>query len=366
MRRPLFHKGLRIIELSIILYRMLALDSTPKPSVRLFEEVRTQLIEKTIQTMQQITADTLARKEGYLQNPEKLTRGIYYPYDYFTALGKTSQTSKAEQLQNEDLFFHGHAPTDFFELSSDNESLSGKRVCTFVLKKGVLPGAALKAIREGLSILGCGETCQIAQWTAVQDILGDQKFNALFAAGTKTPLIIGSRLSTNPISVLRNYLKEKLTPSTRLKKGDHVFLNNISYHHKHPLGPAVGFNLICVDDTPGSEKFCGLGLPPEGVTWAELFQQLVSDYNAPPCHLGMLSERTKRAYLKAMGPEARKQAETLKEAMITIDDFTTHPREIEILDELNAKLVTLLANSTLEKGRDLLDSLKPKVGTRQN
>ena len=93
-----------------------------------------------------------------------------------------------------------------FQLVSDRDSPSGKKVAGFVLKEGVLPNDALHAIEDGLSLFGCAEVCQIAQYAAIEDVLGTSKFNALFAADSSTPLMIGSTLPNNPISRLRLYL----------------------------------------------------------------------------------------------------------------------------------------------------------------
>ena len=46
---------------------------------------------------------------------------------------------------------------------------------------------ALKAIRAGISLIGCGEVCQIAQYATLEEVLGTSKFDALFAADSPTP-----------------------------------------------------------------------------------------------------------------------------------------------------------------------------------
>lgn len=327
-------------------------------------EVSQRLQDVSAEQIKQIVSDNTTRK-NHKENIQLLAKGIFYPHEYYKALNEHESNERLTWFTNRDSFFHGYASPKHFEIVSDPSSPSGKKVACFVLKSGVLPSEALNAIKEGLTLLGCGETCQIAQYIAIKDVWGTSKFDALFASNTKTPLIIG-RADNNPISKLRNYLMQLNPALSEIKKGDLVYIQNAnSYSSKHLKGQSSGDNTLCIDDTIESQKFTTLGLSPNGNSHEEIQDYLISKYNVPCKDLEGLSEKTKKAYLEFIGGEAVAKSEKLKNTQITLEEFKEqNGGTVTIVCELDAKRITAIANSSLKQARKLFDSYDVRKGSR--
>lgn len=329
-------------------------------------EVHTRLQDKTVEIIQDITSDNINRK-GYKENLQLLAKGISYPIDYFNALTETRQQQRIDFFRDRNNFYHGFASAKHFEMIPDNATHSGKKVGCFILKNGVLPSEALKALREGLSLVGCAEVCQIAQYGAIEDILGTEKFNMLFAANSQTPLIIGSTEPRNPISRLRIYLlKENPSPS-EIKKGDLVRIANAPlYFSKHLIiGPCQAYNSICVDDTIGSQKFTALGTAPNGLTHNQMKEVLLADFNTSPNSLDYLSRGTHQKLMQHIGAEGIATAKSMENLQLTPAEFEAQGGgTISITCELDAKRITALANASLKAARNLFDSYDVRKGSR--
>lgn len=328
-------------------------------------EVQGRLRDRSVEIIKEIVTDSTNR-EGYREDHKLLQKGIFYPNEYFDALTENNETPRLDYFGKRDSFFHGFVSPKFFKMVPDDKSPSGKKIACFMLEDGVLPSEGLKAMREGITLLGCAEVCQIAQYAAIEDVLGTSKFNALFASTSSTPLMIGSALPNNPISRLRVYLMQENPSTSEIKKGDLVFTKNAaSYYSKHLLGIAGGYNTICVDDTAGSQRFTTLGLDPNGLTHDQLQDTLIADYNSSSRRLESFSDKTRQAYLTSIGEKGISLAEELKTTQLSSQEFTEQGGgKATIVCELDAKRITDLANSTLENARRLLDSYNVRKGNR--
>ena len=286
-------------------------------------EVHACLVNKTAQFIKEISAENIQRKDDCSKVINLLNEGIYNPVDYYFLLKSNNQTARLDWLKKNDFAFHGYTSLKNFEMVPEDGFTSAKKVCCFVLKKGVLPSDALHAMRKGLTLMGCGEAVQLAQYLAIEDVLKPEKFNVLFAADSQTPLIIGSRLNNNPISRLRNYFVKEVSPdSSEIKKGDHVYITNAtSYLEKHPTGSSQGYNVTCVDDTIGSQKFTTLGLPSEGVTHSQFQDIAISRYNLHYRSMESYSERTKTELCSQLGSNVITTSKKMADAQITSDEF---------------------------------------------
>ena len=321
--------------------------------------MRGRLNDKSVEVLTEIAKDNAHRMDGFVKDIQLLSKGVFYFTDYFNSLKEKNQTDRINYFRDRNAFFHGHTSPKHFTLADQETSPSGKKVANFVLKNGVLPSEALNAMKNGLSLLGCGEVCQIAQYAALEDILGVDKFNALFASDTPTPLMIGSQLPTNPISRLRLYLMKE-NPSS-MQKGDLVHIeNSANYAAKHVTGHAHAFNVLCADDTLGSQKFIGLGLPPEGLTHDQINALLLNEFNLPLDSFERWSPSV-RHFFRGMISKSTE----LKDMQLTPERF----RELgggkcTLLCTLDAERITALANSTLAEARKLLDGYDVRVGSR--
>jgi hypothetical protein len=197
-------------------------------------------------------------------------------------------------------FMTGAVPKKDFSLIEDSTYPTGYQG-GFILKKGKSPSEALETIRKGLTLTGCGEVCQIAHYEALLSVLGKEKFNALFAADSPTPLRIDAVNMKNPI--YRLFQNTKIDGKPIEKGTQYHFTNSRLYIMKHPTGEARGINVLCVDDTPGKEKFIGLGLDPKGETSAQIAKRLFEEYNKSPIAFELVSRDLKIKLLRRYTPE---------------------------------------------------------------
>ena len=149
------------------------------------EAVQARLNHKISEAVQSIVADS-ARRMDFGNDHKLLERGIFYPQEYFKALQATGNVARLRYLLQRDAFYNGYLNPKFFTLAEKADGPSGKMALNFVLRQGADSVAALESIRTGLSLIGCGEVCQLAQYEAVLDLIGPEKFRALFSADTTT------------------------------------------------------------------------------------------------------------------------------------------------------------------------------------
>ncbi len=340
-------------------------QSVNTPNILTREEVCIRLSDSISNVIRSIAADSQERL-NYNANHSLLQRGIFYPQDYYKALKENNQNERLEHLYQRDSFYHGFLNTKHFKLAEDKSSPSGKMVLNFILKDGVDSVEALLSIRKNLSLIGCGEVCQVAQYEAVLEIIGPEKFKILFSADSTTPLMIGSKLNNNPIARLRTYFVKENPQLETIRKGDQLYFQNIGiYVDKHLNGQCRGYNVICVDDSSEDPKFTTLGLPPGGLTKAEMEETLRSDYNRPFAGFDYLTEKTQKAFFKIVGAQAVASTKQNAQFQISVEEFEEMGGgKTTLLCELDAAKITLLANSSIEKARILFDNYKVKRGTR--
>jgi hypothetical protein len=242
-------------------------------------------------------------KEGFKTDKRALTEGVWYPFSHWKAVESIDQAA-TKKLMEFLAATHSHvcgfANRKFFQNIPDftSSGFKGYRIMHFVLKDNVLPTDAIKSVRLGLSIIDCGMACQIARYGALLEVLGEKKFNILFGNSNRgqkmnigylvddhlQPMKYFVRFSEAAIeSVVRqNYKKkpEKIQGemgNRPVKVGELVEIRGVATHRqKHPWTENAGYNLICSDDTPGKQRFIGLGT--EG-TEEEIVKQLVAGYN---------------------------------------------------------------------------------------
>jgi len=317
-------------------------------------EVEGRLTNKVIEVMQNIARLNMSNTN--------LDAGVHYPLPYVKALQDSDSEKNQERLKTfkeYGMSYHGYASPKHFKMVADPESPSGKQVLTFVLKPGVLASKALEKLESGLSVLGCGETCQVAQYRAILDVLGAEKFDALFAEDGPTPLIVSGTHPKNPISKLRNYICKKEANLDEVRRGDLVyFYNAASYQEKHQFGASQGYNSICMHEAGGSSRFTGLGWPSEGLNHGQIQKVMRSKYNADPANpREVLSEKIWKKL-----PKTRPD---FQERQITPAEFTKEGGgKIQLVCQLDTKRITALANSTLADARRLLDSYNVSIRPR--
>ncbi len=202
--------------------------------------------------------------------------GIQYPLDFrWTDPG-------FHMLREKGIFMNGYAPRSSWEQVGANQ---------FRVRNGVLPSEALEKFTNGPTVGECGMAIRAAQYMAFMAVVGKDIFNRVFANNTPNHIYIGSNLpnQNNPIDRFTTFTEaakngisgeEGYRP---VEPGDVVhFIGHNLYPQKHPSGSWMAINTICIDNTPGQQKFAGLGLPPNGISEREIKQLLLKSYNETP------------------------------------------------------------------------------------
>lgn len=301
-------------------------------------DMLTRLNDIACEKMQAICADNRHRLENCKGDPQLLSKGIFYPHEYYAALKATNQAEQIATLKKTDSFYQGFVSPDHFRIDTTLGPMMENLCGSFRLKENVRPSEALKAAVEGPSIILCGVVCQIARMLAVQEVLGTEKFDALFASNSPTPFKLGLNC---PISQLLKFSDEE-NPFYSIGKGDLVqFPNHYLYRNKHKMGIAGAYNTLCIGveeikfrDIP---KFTSLGISGEGITPEEMNNLLIDEFNAPPDYeLEYLAEETQ----KVVSNRFNKAAGEVKLS----EEFRS---KFENISRFDAKKITALVNGNL-------------------
>lgn len=231
-------------------------------------------------------------------------KGIWYPQDYINAFGET-QSKWVERLRENGSLVDGWMPQQFWEPVYDQIGLNTikRRAWTFLAKKDVLPSDAIKAAKVGLCILECGAVCQIARYDALLKALGEDKFNRLFdekQGGQRINVGYAIDDDLQPMKFFVDFTEtaKKAAPGSLNKRivkiGQIVLFHGVSeYHKKHPNGMGANYNVICMDDTNGAQKYIGHGLSSKGETEEEIALRMAKDFNQQPNYYSRLPESVK-------------------------------------------------------------------------
>ena len=94
-----------------------SIDHSVHPG-HLLEDVRTRLNDIACEKMQAICADNWHRLENCKTDPQLLSKGIFYPHEYYEALKETNQTAQIETLKKTDSFYHGLVSSEHFRIDT--------------------------------------------------------------------------------------------------------------------------------------------------------------------------------------------------------------------------------------------------------
>lgn len=301
--------------------------------------VRTRLNHTMCEKINAINALHQQNMNGYKSDVQLLNRGVFYPPEYYFALKQKNQTKRIEALFKKEFFFKGYLSSNHFNrIEGDN----------FSVKKGVLPSDALKYIFEGLCLMGCGQVVQAVQYAAIQEVLGADKFNALFSPDGPAPLVICIEdESISPLSKLRVLINKKNPQPAEIKNGDSVYFeNHEDYDAKHLGGTTPGHHTICIDDN--GKEFAAFGLPPGGLNSEEIKEDLLKEFNSEPESIEYLPERIRNGF-EMIIQRAPHQFRSLKNKVCTMKEFEAKSGgRATLLHRLDVNKIILLANSSLE------------------
>lgn len=225
---------------------------------------------------------------------KKATQGVFYPGDLIHLLEASKEHALLEGARNQKCFINGWVNADYFD--SVVEKLPDRRrqirCFSFIAKDEVTASEALKAAKTGLRILDCGNVCEIALYDALLQELGEDKFNRLFSKEHGQKLNIGfTHDEVQPMRYFCRFTEAAIQQipgqvgSRRVQVGDVVSFNGVDeYRKKHPNGMGSNYNVVCIDATPGSQKYVGHGLSAKGAAEAEIALLMANEYNQKPDH----------------------------------------------------------------------------------
>lgn len=208
----------------------------------------------------------------------------------------------------------------------------------FILKPGMSPSRAIRAIFRGPTRLECNTMMIAIEYRAIRAAIGAHRFSRAFAQrGIHIEIAAATR-----DHVLGPWLKSVDNPtSDDLEPGDWVyFANHDEYLYKHPAGAWQGENALYVGENADGEKlYSGFGV--SSVTEDEMLLELLRAYNAPRS-----AEDEARAWAE-MSAEDKKRVEWVKaneivaaadedEAVALIEDaldLTADSFEYDVIEE---------------------------------
>lgn len=344
-----------------------------------------RVIERALQTVQEISRDTEERLKGAKSKISFLSQGVYYESDYYIALRDAAKNKTFTEKERENAakrlswfieknkFYNGIAPSEYFDPEFDQTSATGIKRTVYVLKKGKLPSEALKALKQGLTILGCSEVCLVGIYEGLQDVLGQKKFDTIFSE-------CRLRISDDYHPLVRLLETKSIKSAEEIEKGQIIYLNGAVYNAsvldsvsgkiekrevdlyplKHFWGDGRGFNTMCSDAI--KKIFVGFGLNPDGCSQKEISEVLFQAYNTDALEIDELVSEELAGELKSRCSKEELEMRTnLKTASLKKVEFEQMKGGSIMLHnvvELNGKRIQALADAPMEKVVALFKSWK--------
>jgi hypothetical protein len=224
--------------------------------------------------------------------------GLFYPQDFKTAI---PDIGSAYPLI-------GLCHSDYWDVTKSRQLL------LFEASKSHTPSEALTAFFQGPTFTDCGSVLQACIFKSIEEMIGTEAFNHVFAAAM-TPFLITNKLFSkiptaaeepslssekrmargNPLFFLFDEVPWDST--TTVTPGDLLYLAGVDkYREKHYTGAAAGWNVICLPNIVPTCVYLGFG-PSEfkqPLTVNEIRTLLINAYNQDQ------SEDTLAAHTEAM------------------------------------------------------------------
>lgn len=268
-------------------------------------ELRDQLGTAQVRWMQTICKGSNEALRGYHEEKGYIQKRVWYISDLRKACEELNQPGMLKFLEENNRWVLGYAPAKYFTKISDGGNFTKYRIMHFVAKQDVLPSEALKAAVAGLTIADCGVACQMARYGALLDVLGEPKFNRLFGNEAGQSINIGYRVDDElqPMRLFVDFTEEAKTGEAGernhrpIKIGQLALINGVNnFPQKKPLGNWQSINVLCMDNTPGKQRFLYLGSSEEGETEEKMDQQLLEGYNCSEDPFYIVPEKLKETF----------------------------------------------------------------------
>lgn len=237
-------------------------EAVPLPQKGAIEKTEAQELASTEKEL----ADAFIKAMDQYFNKKSETRGLWYPGCY----------QEAHPSLMKDSYKEGFADETYFKRVAEFD---------FQMKDGVKPSDALLRFLEGLTIAECGNATIACGYKAILDVVGEEKFNAVFSL---LGLRIGEGGITQPSCAISFFAEFVILPENLkgvigkrpLRKGEECHFSGVSFYaNKFPKGFAGGWNVIYVgDDSQGKQLFNAHGFS-KPMTEEEIYQLLLDHYN---------------------------------------------------------------------------------------
>lgn len=306
--------------------------------------LETRLQDEVIAAAKAIAQKHEENAKAYKEEGKIPNQGIHYPFPYMRILKEKNQIERINFLVKRTAVLKGYLKN--FKIAFRQGTMG------FKLKKNVQPSQALDGAIQGPSLLGCAEVCWLSQWQGLRKVLGDEKFDALFASNSPTPLFIGSQVSQNPLT--RIMQKEEFPKLEKIRPGDMVNFSNVpSYSQHHPFGDETTYNVIALRPP---KTFTTLGLPAEGASLEEIEEELLHSFNkeAIPMNPDLLPKGLTKMGILAE-PASSKPPLTKRRFK------KMHGGRLGLIFRLDPEKVQYLVDASASLGRQALDRWKGEL-----
>lgn len=230
------------------------------------------IIEKTSRDLQDVR-ETPYNAETKEKFHAVLDQGIWYPEEYYKALQKCNKTARLEWMKENDC-------QRFRRCSLSTHSFSRLSPTAFRIKDAILPSAALASIGKQVNLLDCSSIYTLAFFRALEEFIGVQKFNHLFAWDSSTPFTFAADMHYSAASFLFDPVD--IGNLDDLQSGDKGYFSNIpSYEERQPFGHAAGYSVL-YNTNLQPHPFLGFGLSPKGESKEGVEHALFTSHNQDP------------------------------------------------------------------------------------
>jgi len=299
-------------------------SSVTRPIVKTQAELN-QLVAEKFKALCQDMEDRLKLAES--GDVTVLDKGFWYPEDYFKLLEKKpKRKERKEFLLDRDYFRKGYPPKNKLSLVFNKVSDAEVPFGIYALKKGVTPSEALDALVHDLCFIDCTIVLQIAYYQVLRDLWGTEKFNSYILRYRPVNNVFVSSYFFRYDMPLLHFVDVKGVdvgaPGRRnVQVGAKYYIRNHPlYLHKDRLGSGTGFNVMCLDATPGRQRFTGLGLPSNGASEAEIIKICIDEFNKDPLNAA-ICRKENWPRLSQEGGYTEQTRQLLKNVKITEADF---------------------------------------------
>lgn len=194
------------------------------------------------------------------------------------------------------------------------------------------------------------------QWQGIRQVLGDEKFDALFGPTSSFKLMIAARRSDNPLNRLR--IVTSIPNKQEIQLGDMVYIpNDPEYPKCDPFGPGTGYNAICIKQNQDDEpKFTIHGLNAKGATLDEVANDLYQELQKDPTIL------EKDELPEAAREDIRLLPKLKPKPKISFKEFTQRGGGALLQNMwIDPAKVTILKELSVENGMKMLSTWRPQI-----